>query len=117
MAKRGTVKRKSVEQEEFIAAHYGGRRSASSGAADTDAGDVRTIDQLIECKCAGSPEEPIKRPLGAKLTKDLEKVTEEAWSEGRHPALAIRWYDPNSVLADREGWCDVIIRRVYDDGD
>lgn len=112
MAKRGTVKRKSVEQENHIAAHYGGRRSASSGAADTDAGDVRCPDHLIECKCMGNPEERIKRPGFA---KDFEKITEEAWSEGRTPMLAIRWYDPDSILADRSGWVDVIIKRLVDD--
>lgn len=114
MAKRGTVKRKSVEQENFIASMYDGQRSASSGAAVTDQGDVRTDHQLIECKVMGAPEEEIKRPGFA---RDMEKITEEAWTEGRHPALAIRWYDPNSVLADRYGWCDVIIRRVADDID
>jgi len=112
MAKRGTVKRKSVEQENFIAAQYNGRRSASSGAADTDQGDVRTFEHLIECKCMGNPEEPIKRPAFA---KDFEKVTQEAWSEGRIPMLAIRWYDPESILADRTGWVDVIVKRVVDD--
>jgi hypothetical protein len=112
MAKRGTVKRKSVEQEDWIAAQYNGRRSASSGAAVSDQGDVRTDDSLIECKCMGNPEEPIKRPGFA---KDFEKITEEAWSEGRVPMLAIRWYDPDSILADRTGWCDVIVKRVVDD--
>ena len=112
MAKRGTVKRKSIEQEEWIAAQYDGRRSASSGAAETDQGDVRTFTHLIECKCMGNPEEKVKRPAFA---KDLEKVTEEAWSEGRIPMLAIRWYDPDSILADRNGWCDVVVKRVVDD--
>lgn len=112
MAKRGTVKRKSVEQEDFIAAHYEGRRSRSSGAADTDAGDVRTCMHLIECKVMGNPEESAKRPGFA---RDMEKITEEAWSEGRMPALAIRWYDPDSILSDRTGWCDVIVKRVADD--
>jgi hypothetical protein len=112
VAKRGTSKRKSVEQEDWIAGHYGGRRSASSGAADTDQGDVRTFTHLIECKCMGNPEEKTKRPGFA---KDLEKVTEEAWSEGRTPMLAIRWYDPDSILSDRSGWVDVIVKRVVDD--
>jgi hypothetical protein len=115
MAKRGTVKRKSVEQEDFIAAHYQGRRSASSGAADTDSGDVVTETTLFECKVTGNPEEPVKKPLGAKLTADLEKVTEEAWQRGKAPALAIRWYDPNSILSDQSGWIDVVVRRVVDD--
>lgn len=112
MAKRGTVKRKSVEQEDFIAAQYHGRRSASSGAAVTDPGDVRTETSLIECKVMGNPEESIKRPGFA---RDMEKITEEAWSENRIPRLAIRWYDPESILADRNGWCDVVVKRVVDD--
>jgi hypothetical protein len=112
MAKRGTVKRKSVEQENAVAAHYGGWRSPSSGAADTDAGDVRTEAHLIECKVMGNPEEKIKRPGFA---KDFEKITEEAWQEGRIPMLAVRWYDPGSILADRSGWVDMIIKRMVDD--
>lgn len=112
MAKRGTSKRKSVEQEDWIAAQFNGRRSASSGAAETDQGDVRTETHLVECKCMGNPEEPIKRPGFA---KDLEKVAEEAWQEGRVPILAIRWYDPSSILADRNGWCDVTVKRAVDD--
>lgn len=112
MAKRGTSKRKSVDQENWIASRYNGVRSASSGAALVDQGDVRTSLELIECKCMGNPEKPIKRPGFA---KDMEKITEEAWSEGRAPALAIRWYEPDSILADRDGWCDVIVRRVADD--
>lgn len=112
MAKRGTVKRKSVDQENFIAAHYKGRRSASSGAADTDQGDVRTDTHLVECKAMGAPESALKRPAFA---SDLEKITEEAWSEGRIPMLAIRWFDPGSILAAGDGWVDVIIRRVADD--
>jgi hypothetical protein len=112
MARRGTSKRKSVEQEEWIAAQYNGRRSASSGAAETDQGDVRTETSLIECKCMGNPEEPIKRPGFA---RDMEKIVEEAWSENRLPRLAIRWYDPESILADRNGWCDVVVKRVVDD--
>jgi hypothetical protein len=112
MAKRGTVKHKSVEQENFVAAHYGGRRSASSGAADTDSGDVVTETALVECKVMGNPEEPIKRPGFA---KDFEKITEEAWQRGKVPKLAIRWYDPNSLLSDRDGWCDVVVYRLADD--
>jgi hypothetical protein len=113
MAKRGTVKRRSVEQENHIAALYGGRRSASSGAADNDQGDVRTPELLIECKTMGEPEQTkVKRPGFA---KDLEKITEEAWGEGRVPVLAVRWYDPDSLLSDRDGWVDVVIKRAVDD--
>lgn len=112
MAKRGTVKRKSLDQENAIAVHYHGRRSASSGAADTDSGDVATETHLFECKVMGNPEEKLRRPAFA---KDLEKITEEAWQRGKIPKLAIRWYEPGSILADREGWCDVVICRVADD--
>jgi hypothetical protein len=50
----------------------------------------------------GNPEEPIKRPAFA---KDFEKVTEEAWSKGRMPMLAIRYYDPESILLTAQaGW-------------
>lgn len=115
MAKRGTVKRKSVEQEEFIAAHYGGRRSPSSGASDTDSGDVVTDTHLFECKVTGNPEEPLKRPINAKLNDEFIKVTEEAWQRGKAPAMALRWYEPDHILADRTGWVDIVLKRVVDD--
>lgn len=112
MAKRGTVKRASVEQEDFIAKHYGGKRSASSGAADTDQGDVRTDKCLIECKMTGGPGKTNSKP---KFVKDLEKVTEEAWSEDRIPVLTLRYFDPDSILSDRDGWIDLVVKRVVDD--
>lgn len=114
MAKRGTSKRKSVEQEEWIARLYSGTRSPSSGAADTDQGDVRTTRSLIECKVTGEPgKEP--RPQLPRFVRWLEKVAEEAWSEGRSPAVALRYFDPDSKLATPDGWVDVVIRPAADD--
>lgn len=115
MAKRGTVKRKSVEQEDFIAAHYHGRRSPSSGAADTDSGDVVTDTHLFECKVTGNPEEPLKRPINSKLNDELVKIAEEAWQRGKTPVLALRWFEPDHILSDRSGWVDIVLKRVVDD--
>lgn len=112
MARRGTVKRFSVDHEDFIAKCYGGRRSRSSGAADNDAGDVRTSEFLIECKTVVPNVEKPKRPAFA---NQMEKITEEAWVEGRVPILAIRYFDPDSILADRDGWVDLVVKRVVDD--
>lgn len=94
-------------QEDWVAARYNGRRSESSGAADNDQGDVRCPMVLIECKMT------MKKP--PKWMKDFEKVTEEAYSEGREPMMAFRFYDPESVLADRDGYIDLVVRRAADD--
>jgi hypothetical protein len=112
MAKRGSTKDLSVRQEDFIAATYGGKRSASSGAADNDAGDVRCDDTLFECKVTGGPTRPSKLPI---FVQQMEKIAEEAYEESRHPALALRYYEPDSILANREGWIDLVVRRVDDD--
>jgi hypothetical protein len=112
MAVRGSSKERSVRHEDFIARLYGGTRSKSSGGADTDQGDVRTRGQLMECKVTGKPEKPAKLPG---FIKHLEKVTEEAWSEDRIPTLALRYFNPDSLLANRDGFVDVIVRRAQDD--
>jgi hypothetical protein len=113
MAQRGTSKRYSVEHEDHIANVYGGKRSRSSGAAVTDAGDVRTSDgQLIECKMTGNVLKPSQLPT---FVQHLEKVALEAWAENKIPALALRYYQPESKLAARDGWVDLIVRPVTDD--
>jgi hypothetical protein len=111
MATRGSSKALSVEQEDFIATLYGGKRSASSGAADTDQGDVRTPSDLIECKVKGS----YGKPTRAALVTTFEKIAEEAYTEGREPVLALRFYMPDSMLADSKGWVDLSVRRTADD--
>ena len=115
MARRGTVKRHSVEHEDRIAYLYGGTRSASSGGAAHDQGDVRCPNSLIECKYTGSPGTPMKSK--PKILTEFEKIAKEAWSEGNEPALALRYFAPESVLADHEGWVDLIVRRVADDAE
>ena len=112
MARRGSSKDRAVIHEEYIARRYDGKRSASSGAADTDQGDVRTSDLLIECKTTGGPGR--RRPLPI-FVQHLEKVCLEAWEEGREGAVALRYYEPSSKLANRDGWVDVIARTVRAD--
>lgn len=112
MARRGSNKDLSIKQEDFIAAAYGGRRSRSSGAADNDAGDVRSKDTLFECKTTGGPTRPSTLPT---FVRQMEKITEEAYEEGKIPALALRYYEPDSLLANREGWIDLVVRRVEED--
>ena len=107
MAQRGTNKRLSVDHEEHIARFYGGKRSASSGGAAHDAGDVRCPLLLIECKAT------MKR--SSKVLREFEKITREAFAEGRQGALALRFYAPDSILADVDGWVDLIVRTIGDD--
>jgi hypothetical protein len=114
MAKKGSSKYRSVVQEDLAAMLYQGKRSPSSGAADTDAGDVRTTHSLIECKTAGRPGVEIVPQL-PRFVKWLEKVALEAWEEGRDPALFLRYYRPDSRLADRAGWVDVVVRPLVGD--
>lgn len=107
-------RQQAINHESFIARSYGGRRSPSSGAAISDKGDVlvRSDGSLFECKASGSPGSP-KRP---KIIKDLEKVATEAYEEGREPALALRFFNPDSILADKTtGYVDVVVRLVGDD--
>ncbi len=113
MAKRGTSKWHSMKQEDHIAYVYEGVRSKSSGAAAHDYGDVRTPHGkfcpglLIECKFTMKPPK--------KLRDDFEKNAREAFAEGREPLLCLRWYAPDSFLADREGYVDLSVRLTSDD--
>lgn len=111
MATRGSSKARSVEHEEWVAKQYRGKRSESSGAADHDQGDVRDPDTLFECKTAGSPGKP-KRTT---LTKVMEKIADEAWAESREPAICLRYFDPDSPLANRAGYVDFSVRLTADD--
>jgi hypothetical protein len=121
MAIRGSKKARSVQQEDKIAKTYNGKRSASSGAADNDAGDVRAAEHLIECKYTGGPDMdfnreqkglPVRR---SKLLKDFEKVAREAWEEGRDPVVTLREWAPESKLAGKDGWVDFTVRLLSDD--
>ncbi|MEM3008313.1 MAG: hypothetical protein QXU32_02435 [Nitrososphaerales archaeon] len=99
-------KQASRKHEEWVARQFNGVRSKSSGAAAHDRGDVRTTDILFECKTTGTYGRPAKS-ISMKL-KDLEKIMDEAWSEGRMGAMALRIYNPYSVLADNDGNVDII---------
>jgi hypothetical protein len=113
MAKRGTSKWYSVQQEEYVARCYDGKRSKSSGGAAHDCGDVRVAHGksrpgvLIECKYTMKPPK--------KLLDEFEKIAREAFPEGREPMLALRWYAPESILANHEGYVDLTMRTMDDD--
>jgi hypothetical protein len=114
MAARGTAKWYSVQQEEYIARMFDGKRSASSGASEHDAGDVWCEHLLIECKVRMPG--VMTKPL-PKFVQDLEKVAKEAFESGKDPMLTLRYYYPDSILANSDGWVDVSVRRVCDDAD
>lgn len=113
MAKRGSTKWLSERQENRVARIYGGRRSPSSGAAVTDAGDVRTKRELFECKHRGTFDKPAKS-ITLKLS-DFEKIADEAWSEGKDPVMVLSLYAPDSVLANKDGEVDFTLRLTMDD--
>jgi hypothetical protein len=116
MAKRGSTKALSVEQEDYVAKTYGGKRSKSSGGADHDQGDVRVADQLTLFECKGQfGERTGKKPVRSTLVKHMEKVADEAWSEGKDPALALRFYMPESKLSNDDGYVDFSVRMLLDD--
>jgi Holliday junction resolvase len=96
----------SVIHEDWIAKQFGGVRSKSSGAAAHDAGDVRVSDKdlLIECKMTRSVVLPV-------FMRDFEKITKEAWEEGKQPMLALRYYSSTSLLAV-DKWIDVCLMQA-----
>lgn len=108
-----TAKGRSLKQEWFIGATYGGQVTPGSGNSVRSPGDVRTARMLIECKQTGQMDKPVKS-FSLKLG-ELEKAFDEATSEGRDMAMAIRIYNPESMLSDRDGMIDLIVRRVADD--
>lgn len=111
MARKGSSKELSVRHEEWVAKYFGGKRSKSSGGAGHDSGDVRTPNWLIECKMTGNPLKPSRLP---KFAQQFEKIANEAYQEGSRPMLALRWYVPDSKLADSDGWVDLIVLRPED---
>lgn len=113
MATRGSTKWLSERQENRVAKTYGGVRSPSSGAAQTDQGDVRTRTDLIECKHAGTLDKPAKS-IRLELA-DFEKIFDEAVSEGREAVMVLGIYAPDSVLADSDGEVNFTVRLMLDD--
>lgn len=113
MPVKGSNKYLSIKQEDDISDMYGGVRSLSSGGADNDQGDVRTDHYLIECKMKGSPSHPLKRV--PTIVQRFETITREAYSEGRVPILALRYYLPDHYLANPRGWVDLSVKLTGDD--
>lgn len=112
MAKRGSNKFRSVEQEEYIAKKISGKRSPSSGASDKDNGDVKNNAYLVECKTTGKYDKPAKS-ISIKVS-DLEKIVDESHIENRIPVLALRIHNPNSPLADANGNIDIMANLLKD---
>ena len=133
MAKRDTSKRRSVDQENWVASQYNGKVSPSSGGAVTDRGDVRTERQLIECKYIGLKKvtvttewneekrgfdlETVEKPSKSIRIdiEDLEKICDEAWHEGREPVMQIQVKNPESPLANDKGLINITVRMTSDD--
>jgi hypothetical protein len=115
MAKAGTSKQRSLDQENFISKLFRGRRTLASGASAHDPGDVVTEDELFECKQKGGAEKHATS-MSVNL-KIIEKTADEAWSIGKVPVLALRMYAPTSVLADRDGHVDLVVRLATDDAE
>jgi len=113
MARRGSTKWLSVRQEDHVATVYHGTRSASSGAAATDPGDVRNRTTLFECKHRGTFDKPA-RSISIKLD-DLEKILDEAYSLNKEPVLALCIYAPDSVLSDADGNVHLVTRLMKND--
>ena len=111
-----TRKERSVQHEETIARMYYGERSPSSGASTFQKGDVqvRTTRTSFECKASGSPPSDSKATT---ITRHMEKIADEAWTENREPALALRYFNPHSSLADNDGWVDLVVRLASDDAE
>lgn len=55
-----------------------------------------------------------RKPPPAAWVQHFEKVTQEAWEEGKDPMLALRYYAPDSPLADSNGWIDFTVMRARD---
>lgn len=113
MAKRGSNKFESVEQENWLARLFNGKRSPSSGAAEHDAGDVKTDTLLIEAKVRMPERIAVTKPLPV-YVRQLGKVAEEAAETDRTPMLAQRFYFPNEPRANRDGWVDVVVMYASD---
>lgn len=118
MARAGSRKALSVEHENAVARKYGGTRSSSSGGAITDEGDVRVNTDRTLFECKGKFGERIgQTPVRATILTQFEKIADEAASVLKEPALALRFYSPESPLADTHGYVDLVVRQLADDAE
>jgi hypothetical protein len=111
-----TKKEVSNAHERYVARLYRGIQSPSSGASSVDKGDVRIASSrtIFECKATGSPGGDSKYTT---LIRQFEKVADEAWIEGKSPAVALRYFCPDSPLAGPDGWLDFTVRLTKDDAE
>lgn len=114
MALKGSKKDLSERHEREIAGSYRGRRSESSGGAVTDDGDVITQSELIECK-GQFGELTGNKPVRSTLLTQFTKIAEEAYQQLRDPVIALRFYAPDSLLANENGYVDFTVRLTADD--
>lgn len=103
----------SVEHESHVARRLGGRRSPSSGASDTDKGDVSTPEHLVECK-GKFGQRTGQKPVRSVLVTQMEKVADEAWSAGKEPLIALRFFMPDSTLSNNKGYVDLVVQPLED---
>ena len=76
----GTIKEKSLSQENKMARSVGGKVQPGSGSSMYAKGDVKHSDFLIECKRTD------KKSLRVQNSW-LVKITEEAFAKHKYPAL------------------------------
>lgn len=105
-AARDSKKGISKRHELWVANIFDGKRSASSGASMTDKGDVRTQTHLIECKVTEG-----RIPT---MVKQFEKIAQEAYEDNLDPMLCLRFFYPESKLANKNGWVDLTVMRSED---
>lgn len=74
---------------------------------------MREHNNLCECKHTGTFDKPA-RSFSLKLD-DMEKIADEAWSEGKEPMMIVSIYCPDSVLADKDGEVNLAVRLMSDD--
>lgn len=113
MPKRGSTRAVGRDHEDYVAVLYSGKVSPSSGGHVTDPGDVRVEDDntLFECKSRGNPEKFAK----STMITQMEKVTQEAYEENKEPALALRFFNPDSHLSGKDGFVELTVRLSRDD--
>lgn len=106
-----TNKELSVEQENYIAKAYGGRRSPSSGAQDADRGDVRYEIDILDVNFRFTGECKATRASSFSLKKETwNKIQQEADEQGRAACMFIRFYDEET--GDK---LDLVVKDVLDD--
>lgn len=85
-------RRKSMRQEDRVADALGGYRQKASGALPGNRGDVKGVELLGECKRTD------KKSISITLAY-LEKITMEAVSYNRIPAVAIEFGDTPKLVS------------------